>query len=455
MEHTGRPPVTDTRFGHAAVIGAGIAGLLTARALSDTFERVTLIERDQLPTEPRPRKGVPQGRHAHALQAGGRLAFERLLPGFSAQLSAAGAHPMDMCRTGRVRYPSGEPPPMDSDVIIQPVSRPLLESLVRRRVLSLPGVRLIEGRTATGLTVSDGVRRATGIGLRGRPSGSTAPTEEFCSADLIVDASGRSSHLRNWLTDLGLPKAAVTTVDARVGYASRSYRTTSQTSPAWHGYFETPFPPTTPRGAFALRIEDDRLLVTLQGAAGDHPRTDDADFDGFLRSLDGDLWETVKQLEPTDRAVRYARNANRRIHYHRLASWPDRLIAVGDAVCAFNPVYAQGMTTAALEAEALRDLLAGRHDLDGLARTYQRRLARITMWPWLTTTLTDHAWQSGPTPLSSRTTLLYLHRWQQLAQHCPQMHLDFLKVTNMLVSPLLLAHPRHLAHMLGLHGNRK
>ncbi|MFK0132374.1 NAD(P)/FAD-dependent oxidoreductase [Streptomyces rubiginosohelvolus] len=436
------------RFGHAAVIGAGIAGLLAARVLGDTFERVTLIERDVLPDQPKPRPGVPQDRHAHALQAGGLLAFERLLPGISEELSGAGVHPMDMCRTGRVRYPSGEPPPMDSDVVIQPVSRPLLEAVVRGQVLRAPGVTIVQGRTVTGLTVGNGGRRVTGLRLRDRSAGRDAVPEAVLPADLIVDASGRSSHLRDWLAELGLPQPGVTTVDAHVGYATRVYRTTPGTAPPWRGYFETPLPPSTPRGAFALHIENDRLLVTLQGAAGDHPGNLDEDFDRYLRSLRGELWETVKQLEPVGRAVRYARNANRRVLCHRTSSWPERLIAVGDAVCAFNPVYAQGMTTAALEAELLRQLLDGRYELDGLARTFQWRLARITLWPWLSTTLADRAWEKGPTPLPSRTVLLYLRRWQWLAQRHPRMHLDLLKVTNMLVGPLILLHPRHLARML-------
>src|SRR5437773_9861526 len=52
---------------HAVVIGASMAGLLAARVLTDHFARVTLVERDELPDGPLPRKGVPQARHAHIL----------------------------------------------------------------------------------------------------------------------------------------------------------------------------------------------------------------------------------------------------------------------------------------------------------------------------------------------------------------------------------------------------
>src|SRR5947209_18026327 len=52
---------------HAVVIGASMAGLLASRVLSEHFKQVTVIERDRLPQEVQPRKGVPQGRHVHVL----------------------------------------------------------------------------------------------------------------------------------------------------------------------------------------------------------------------------------------------------------------------------------------------------------------------------------------------------------------------------------------------------
>src|SRR4029453_591122 len=82
---------TRNRPFHAVVIGAGMGGLATAQALSRHFERVTLIERDDLPSRPTHRSGTPQGRHVHVLQPGGLAALERLLPGFGAELVASGA----------------------------------------------------------------------------------------------------------------------------------------------------------------------------------------------------------------------------------------------------------------------------------------------------------------------------------------------------------------------------
>jgi len=86
--------MTCHRAGHAAVIGGGMSGILAARALSDHFAEVTVIERDQLPGQPDFRKGVPQARHLHTFWAGGLRAAEQLLPGIEADLLAAGACPV-------------------------------------------------------------------------------------------------------------------------------------------------------------------------------------------------------------------------------------------------------------------------------------------------------------------------------------------------------------------------
>ncbi|MFD3612125.1 NAD(P)/FAD-dependent oxidoreductase [Streptomyces atroolivaceus] len=431
------------------MIGAGIAGLLCARVLSETFTRVTIIERDTLNTRPQPRRGVPQGQHAHALQARGLQAFEELLPGIQGALTAAGAPLADFCRAGRLQLPYGSPPPMDSGIHIRMVSRPLLETIVRAEILRIAHVRIRDGCTVTGLVLSGDRRRATGVRLLQRsPAGQKAPTEVL-PADLVADAAGRSSHLPRWFTDLGLPQVAETTVDAHMGYASRVYRA----APAnWLALFEIPQAPSVTRGAFALRTEDGRLLVSLQGAAGDHPPGADPGFETFAKSLASGLYGIMRDSEPVTPVVRYARTTNLRRHYHRLPSWPGGLIVLGDAVCAFNPVYAQGMTVAALEVLELRRLLTGRgaDPLDEVAVKFQRRLARITAWPWAIATLPDRAWQNKHPPLAFRLGLWYLDQWYKCVPTDRRMYYDIARITNMTSSPSLLFHPRHIAHIIAM-----
>src|SRR4051794_11649321 len=90
-----------------------MAGLLAARALAEHFERVTVLERDHLPSGAISRRGVPQGRHVHALLGAGERALDAAFPGIVADLVLAGAQYVDLsagrlwgfggelCREGR------------------------------------------------------------------------------------------------------------------------------------------------------------------------------------------------------------------------------------------------------------------------------------------------------------------------------------------------------------------
>ena len=86
------------RSGHAIVLGASIGGLLAARVLSESFAKVTVFDRDELPAQAATRKGVPQSEHPHGLLARGRHVLEDLFPGFAADLTAIGAVAVDMQR---------------------------------------------------------------------------------------------------------------------------------------------------------------------------------------------------------------------------------------------------------------------------------------------------------------------------------------------------------------------
>ncbi|GAA2213685.1 hypothetical protein GCM10009850_091480 [Nonomuraea monospora] len=130
------------------MFGAGLAGLLTARVLADRYERVTIVERDRL-TEG-PRRGVPQGRHAHALLPRGQQIIEELFPGLTGELVAAGAvpyRPLEEARMvlGGQRMCRAEMP--DRGLAL---TRPFLEDHVRRRLLALPAVELLDGWDAIG-----------------------------------------------------------------------------------------------------------------------------------------------------------------------------------------------------------------------------------------------------------------------------------------------------------------
>src|SRR4051812_20530526 len=79
---------------HAVVVGGSFAGMCTARVLRDSFDRVTVIERDSLDGEGE-RSGVPQSRQVHGMLVRGRNELEGLFPGFGAEMLRRGAIDLD------------------------------------------------------------------------------------------------------------------------------------------------------------------------------------------------------------------------------------------------------------------------------------------------------------------------------------------------------------------------
>ncbi|GHE13817.1 hypothetical protein GCM10010339_82200 [Streptomyces alanosinicus] len=428
---------------HAVVIGAGMAGLAAARVLADNFEAVTVVERDTLLSAPAPRAGAPQGHHVHGLLALGAEVYEEYFPGLRAELEQAGAPVWDWGRGLCAVLPNGSPSPVPMDMPIQTFSRPLLEHVLRKRVMALEPVTVRDGLAVTGLRTAGpgkvvGVRAKNGDG------------EDEIAADLVVDASGRSSHLPRWLAALGLPSPRTTTVNAQIGYASRIYSCPDgQSPPTWMGLLEPLRAPDFHKGCYAIQIENNALHVTLHAAGGTQPPHSDDDFLAFAKTLNGPIADTIAGLTPISAVRRYARTVNQKTAYHRLPRWPEGLIALGDSVCTFNPAYGQGMTLAALEARLLDQMLRSRRirtPLDGQA--FQKRLARLTAFSWLMATIPDRAWEQSHPAWPVKAGNWFMNRLIDTVPHDPQVYTTFSALFHMTAGPLALADPRLLSRVL-------
>lgn len=355
------------------VIGASFAGMLAAAAAARDGYQVTILERDRIPTTAELRPGVPQGNQAHILLHRGLLAIESLLPGIERDLMDAGGVPFN---TGQM--PSlgnyGWMPQNNLSYDIISISRPLLEHLVRRRVLALEQVTLREDTTVSGLTRAGDQWQVHDHELL------------LAISDVLIDASGRSSRMPHWLSELGITVPESDVVDPRLGYACRRYR---GTLPLQTGavVFATAAEPV---GALVLPIEQGDWLVCAAGYGERRPRRENDEFEPFLDAVrDPLVADVARHLEPQGDVAIHRQTANRRLAYGSSADWPAGLFVVGDAMCAFNPIYGQGITVAASQAQLLRPALARFDGSAQATRRIQRRLASVTSLPWSVSTSED------------------------------------------------------------------
>lgn len=415
-------------YGKAAIIGGSIAGLLTARVLSDSFSEVAVFERDDLSGSPTTRSGVPQGHHIHAVLTAGRLIFERLFPSIVDEMTADGAILIDHINDRLRLAPYGWQSRFPSDLRMLLISRGLLESHVRRRVAAISNISIESGAWVQGL-----IGDAKGVGgIRVSNTADRDGPERTVPADLVIDAAGRRSNAPEWLQELGFGQVEEELVDARWGYASRFYQTPVPWPHDWKLINMWPqlrrTDPQKTRGGVLCQQDGGRCIVTLVGNSGDLPPKDEAGFLAFAESLvSPEIADFIRLAVPAGPISISRTTVNRFRRYERLDLQPDRFIAIGDAVGAFNPVYGQGMTAAALSAEKVGleiDRWISEHsaDLEGFATVAQAAVTGALRFPWNNSTASDSKIEGCEGSLAQDPALsAYVERVVAASAHDPDL----------------------------------
>jgi 2-polyprenyl-6-methoxyphenol hydroxylase-like FAD-dependent oxidoreductase len=400
--------------------------------------------------------------------------MERLFPGLSHELVADGAVLLDTAADFSILNPAGWAVQFRSGIPMLTCSRDLLDWHVRRRLQSDPRIRFEQEVDVTRLVADAACTGVCGVAIR-RRGDSTTPsqidlnahvchaTSSFDSvlhADLTVDASGRGSRLPQWLDSLGYGRPEETVVDAHLGYATRVYRRPVGLAAGRQGLFVQAAPPSHPRAGVAVPIEGNRWIVTVSGGDGNYPPTDDVGFLNFVRSLRSSaIYEAIKDSDPLSPVFAHRGLENRLRHLERLPRWPEKLVVLGDAACAFNPVYAQGITTAALGVMTLDQCLSfhrkryPRGCLVGLASRFQKKLARVVRTPWLLATGEDRRYRNTEakrTGILARSIHRYMDQIFGLITQSTAVRTRSLQVFHLLRHPVTLFHPGNVARVLAM-----
>lgn len=328
------------------VLGGGFAGVLAACVFARHGDDVTLVEADEYPVLPGPRRGVPQAHHSHVLVTGGARALEALLPGTLEALREHGAHWRGIPGDTLVLASQGWFYRHRTDAYLVTCSRGLIDQVIRPRALGNAHISLWERTRVLGL--EGDAKRVSAVRVL-RQAGSE---ELVVEADLVVDAMGRRSKARGWLRDLGGQAVDEVTVDSGLAYATRIYQAPPDTAAEIPAVVIHPRPANGEpgRGGTLYPIEGDRWIVTLTGTRGGEPPTSDEGFDSFARLLPHPIIsELIEAAEPVGRVRPYRDTSNRRKLYETV-TLPDGFFAIGDSVAAVNPIHSHGMSIAALSA---------------------------------------------------------------------------------------------------------
>ena len=443
---------TKTLGERAIVLGGSVSGICCAKVLSRYFGEVVILERDTMPETsdaPRFRPGVSQSRHHHVLLAKGRENLSNLFPGFDESLAEAGAPLLDYARDCALFSPIGGAPRFESGIGIRPCRRQLVDWALRRHLSEVSNVRWIDRARVSGLAVGSKDNNVQGVQFQ------LNSTERFLSSDLVVDATGKNTKLPKWLTDLGLDVPKEEVIDPKMGYASRLFKPGPNFRADWRATEVAAQAPQNPRAAGLWEVENGQWLLTLIGINGTYPPTDDDGFIQFAKALPNSLVaDFLSDAEPLSPIYGHRGSKTRRRDYGKMKTFPDGLIATGDSVCSFNPIYGQGMTMASEGALELDRVLTKRlksGSLSGLAKVYHRRLKRAGLSAWLLATSEDFRWDAttGGTPdLLTKLSYRYLDWLMPISPYSKEVVGAFLGIANMVTPSYALFSPTILIQRL-------
>src|SRR6516164_6876735 len=378
--------------GRAVVIGAGMGGLAAAGALTKYFERVDILERDRLTASIGSRSGTPQDRHPHGLMAGGLRALDQIFPGFESGLTAAGAVRVRFARDVQFERPDvGVLPKRDFGISVLCGTRPLIELVLRRQAEAVANITLRPASRVTGIVPTIG-----GAGVRGVQFVNGSGRSETLDTDLVVDASGRGAPTLTLLDALGWGRPQMTEIGVDISYATAVVEIPPAATADWKLVLTQPNPPHLAWHAVMVPTEDGRWIIAI----ADHSATTWIEtWDAFLEAsrslITPTVYNALRYAQPPDGIRHYRFTVSTWKHFERLPRLPCGVLPIADALCRFNPIHGQGMSSAARQARLLQDALARAvADPDPIAALqagFMAEVASVLETPWRMSTSADLA----------------------------------------------------------------
>jgi 2-polyprenyl-6-methoxyphenol hydroxylase-like FAD-dependent oxidoreductase len=428
----------------AVIIGAGMGGLAAAGALAKYFERVDILERDRLTVSGVSRSGTPQDRHPHGLLAGGLRALDQIVPGYRRDLAAAGAVPVAFPREVQFERPDvGVLPKRDFGISMLCATRPLIELVLRRRAEAVENVTLRPATRVTGI-----VPATAGAGVRGVRFVNDSGRSETFDADLVVDASGRGAPTLTLLDARGWDRPQMTEIGVDITYATAVVEIPPNATTEWKAVLTLPDPPHVALHSVLVPTEDGRWIIAI----ADHSATSWIEtWDAFLEASRSLITPTVHNAlrfaQPPEGIRHYRFPVSTWNHFERLPRLPRGVLPVADSLCRFNPIYGQGMSSAAKQARLLEDVLHRAADepdpIAALQSGFMAEVASVLETPWTLSTSADLAFPQtrGERPDNFAEARQFEAALFRAAVVDPVVHRTVMEVSQLLQPQSLLQEP--------------
>jgi 2-polyprenyl-6-methoxyphenol hydroxylase-like FAD-dependent oxidoreductase len=280
-------------------------------------------------------------------------------------------------------------PKRDFGLSILCASRPLIESVLRRRTMAVANITLWSECRVTEIVPSH--RAAHGVRFD-----TAAGQSETLEADLVLDASGRGALTVALLDTLGWQRPPVTEVGVGITYATAVVQIPAGAMLDWKLVLTQPDPPTVAVSAVLVPIEDDRCIVTIvDRGSGPRPESWGSFHAAFRRLITPTLYDSLHYAKPLDGLRHYGFRASVWKHFERLRSLPRGVLPIADALCRFNPIHGQGMSSAAKQARLLQTVLGrAAAESDPLAAAqagFMAGVESVLQTPWSMSTSADLA----------------------------------------------------------------
>jgi len=366
---------------HAIIVGGSFSGMLTARVLSDFYEKVTIIEKDSSQREVfEPKDGSPQRIQIHIILPKFYDICKEYFPDFERAIMTKGSHKVDAGLAACI-FIAGWKPRVITNKFVYMQSRPLLEATIEQLLKkSHANVEFLYDTEVLNILSDFKTKQLTGVRTRNLSSNS----ETNLYGDLIVDASGMKTNFPTMLEELDYssPKK----LEAKLEYSgmSRIFRLQNDLRIDWECMLYRS--PDQKKVGYIIRIEDDergkRWLVGLTGGFGCKFESTDQGFVDHMSDFDQEFLKIMEGATPLSPLRTLKLPFVRRYLYNECKLLPSNFIAVGDSVVNWPPQVGFGLVCSANMSKILKTLLENNPDATQLSAQYFQQVDRMINPHW-------------------------------------------------------------------------